>query len=716
MFKKTSDILKNNSKKILFKSNSKENLNRKDNVLEGPLVGNYNIEENYEVIENYDIEKNEFLVEKNEFLAVNDSYLSISLKLSEFFKDTYGEHKFKNWFNNIKCIGLDRNILFLSVPTKFIRELILTNYFDTILNYVKVLNSKICTINISIEKYEATTDVRVLNDDIEDTNGILSYETINIQRGVGGRVLYDNKKYFCNKENDGSYNKNNDIYKNSYKVYGNSKNKKYGVDGSLSNEINVNGVNTRLFESNNNIKYKQEYSTSALNSKYTFDNFIFGDSNRFAYFAARQLSNSFSKFFNIKKNKLQNLDINKSIKSTESNEVGVNSCNFNNYNFNSLYIHSSVGMGKTHLLHAIGNYIKMHFEDVRLTYFTAEKFTQQYVMAIRNNKLTEFKEELSKVDILLIDDLQLICGKNSTEKEFVNTFDILVENSKKIVVASDRQPYELNLDSRTKSRLAGSIVVSIKEVDFNLKMKILENKMDHILKNNCGSGGGFSSTLNYELLELIANNVTNSIRELEAVLYRIYTYSELLEQEVNLDMARKIIDDQKGQAMLLDSMSLDPFSKKNTSKIRVKNNNIKNSHINKNKYINQGCFNKEYFDRKIIDEDNFELTQYTSSQITNSILNEVVNFFDIKLDDLFSKNRSAKLLMIRQITVYILREYTTLNFKEIGFNIGNRNYSTIIYLYNRCKKSIDKQKNDKFRMQVNLLKQKLLNLKIIKEQ
>ncbi|MBA8667498.1 chromosomal replication initiator protein DnaA [Holosporaceae bacterium 'Namur'] len=251
----------------------------------------------------------------------------------------------------------------------------------------------------------------------------------------------------------------------------------------------------------NSVIRVEEYESSTLASnldrKLTFDNFVVGNSNKLAFMASKAVAEGKS-----------------------------------NNPTNVLYIHGAVGMGKTHLLQAIAEYIGNNQPNRNVAYLSAEKFMHQYILSLKNNSSLGFREHLRSLDILLIDDIQFICGKSSTQQEFANTFNALVESGRMVVISCDRSPYQLELDGRTKSRLAGGLSVEIKPADFALRYEILKTKANMLNLN-----------LSKDILEFIAQSVTSSIRELEGALNNLSLYVNNFGMELNLRNTKEILKD-----------------------------------------------------------------------------------------------------------------------------------------------------------------------------
>lgn len=238
--------------------------------------------------------------------------------------------------------------------------------------------------------------------------------------------------------------------------------------------------------------------SSHLNPHYTFDNFIVGASNKVAYAAAKHIADHLSPLA----------------------ARGV------------LYIHGNVGMGKTHLLHAITQQMIQSSQNIKISYMSAEQFMHQYVMAVRSNEVLTFREKLRSLDMLLVDDLQFICDKSSTQKEFANTLNALMEGGKRVVISCDRSPYLLEIDARTKSRLAGCSVVEIEPADFDLRLQVLTSKAKNL-----------KTKIESNILEFIAGNISSSIREAEGALNRIITHCSLNDAVITVEVSKNILKD-----------------------------------------------------------------------------------------------------------------------------------------------------------------------------
>ena len=256
-------------------------------------------------------------------------------------------------------------------------------------------------------------------------------------------------------------------------------------------------------EDTRTIKNKQEetsFLTSAsmqLNSKFTFDNFVVGESNEMPFAASKRVSDTI----------------------------------FSSYN--PLFIHGEVGQGKTHLLNAIAFEIKQKNPSLKIVYMSAERFMYQFIKSIRSKDTIKFKDQFRSVDVLLIDDIQFIGGKGSTQEEFFYTFNDLIDQRKQIIITSNKPPVELlDLDEKLKSRLGGGLVVDFLPTNFDLRLDILKNKVNAL-----------SLSIPKEVLDFLATKIINNIRELEGALNRVCANHELTGRKITLENTEELLSD-----------------------------------------------------------------------------------------------------------------------------------------------------------------------------
>lgn len=278
--------------------------------------------------------------------------------------------------------------------------------------------------------------------------------------------------------------------------------KLYNIEFLIASEIQNTEEEKSEKQSNKKIKedtkviVNDEMNTN-LNPKYTFDSFVIGNSNRFAHAASLAVAESPAKAYN------------------------------------PLFIYGGVGLGKTHLMHAIGHYVLQNNPSAKVVYVSSEKFTNELINAIKDDKNEEFRTKYRNVDVLLIDDIQFIAGKERTQEEFFHTFNALHDANKQIILSSDRPPKEIpTLEDRLRSRFEWGLIADIQVPDFETRMAILKKKAD-VEKLNVAN----------EVMVYIATKIKSNIRELEGALIRIVAYSSLTNREITVDLASEALKD-----------------------------------------------------------------------------------------------------------------------------------------------------------------------------
>ena len=311
--------------------------------------------------------------------------------------------------------------------------------------------------------------------------------------------------------------------------------------------------------------------SAPLDPKFTFDNFIVGKPNELAYAAAQRVAQS---------------------------EV---------VSFNPLFLYGGVGLGKTHLMHAVAWNIKKRNPKKNVVYLTAEKFMYQFIKALRFKNIMSFKEQFRSVDVLMIDDVQFIIGKDNTQEEFFHTFNTLVDKKRQIIISADKSPADLEgLEDRLKSRLGWGLVADIHPLTYELRLGILQAKAEQK-----------SMKLTSEVLEFLADKITNNVREMEGALNRLAVHASLQDSDVTVDLVKDVLKD---------------LLRTNSRKITI-----------------------------------------------DEIQKKVVEHYNIKLSDMHSPRRSRSVARPRQVAMYLAKSITTRSLPEIGRKFGGRDHTTVIH-------------------------------------
>ncbi len=201
--------------------------------------------------------------------------------------------------------------------------------------------------------------------------------------------------------------------------------------------------------------------------------------------------------------------------------------------FNPLYLAGGAGLGKTHLMHAIAHHMQKKFPERRIAYLSAERFMYEFVRALRDKNVMPFKEQLRSVDVLMVDDVQFIAGKESTQEEFFHTFNALIDQNRQIIISGDRTPSDLDhMEERMRSRLGWGLVADIHATDYELRLGILHSKAEQV-----------GAKVPQQVLEFLAHRITSNVRELEGGLNRVLAYSNLVGRPITLETTQEVLKD-----------------------------------------------------------------------------------------------------------------------------------------------------------------------------
>ncbi len=377
-----------------------------------------------------------------EDLVVNGSSVSDQWgQVCEQLRNEIGDTAFESWLKPLTVGNFSDGTLNICVPTRFMRNWVITNYSDRIHKIWEKKNPQVKNVNFIVQAGQ----------DVMQAHGIYSPTCPSLIKKISSSPMPQN------------------IYQSGFKAAANTN------EGTLNDSLSV-----------------------PLNPQYTFDNFVVGKTNEFAYAAARKVAESRS------------------------------------ISFNPLFLYSGVGLGKTHLMHAIAWHIKQQDPSRNIVYLSAERFMCKFVRALRYKDTAAFKEQFRSVDVLMVDDVQFMGGKDITQEEFFYTFNSLIEEGRQIIISADKSPSDLEgIEARLKSRLGCGLVADIHPTDFDLRIGILNSKAKQM-----------GLELPPKVAEFLATKITSNIRELEGALRRVIAHSQLLSNhEITLDMTQDILKD-----------------------------------------------------------------------------------------------------------------------------------------------------------------------------
>jgi len=332
-----------------------------------------------------------------------------------------------------------------------------------------------------------------------------------------------------------------------------------------------------------------------LNQKYTFENFVVGTSNQLAHAGCLAVGEQLSKAYN------------------------------------PLFIYGGAGLGKTHLLHAIGHLVLRRNGKIRLSYVSSEKFTNDLINSIRFDSTVEFRNRYRSLDLLMIDDIQFIAGKERTQEEFFHTFNDLYDSAKQIVISSDSLPREIpTLEERLRSRFEWGLIADVQPPDLETKAAILRKKAQ-----------AEGIRLPDEVSLFIAKNVQSNIRELEGSLVRLIAYGSLTGREITLELAQETLKELNAERAKVITLA--------------------------------------------------------------AIQRTVADFFQVKVEDLKSKERNQGVVVPRQVAMYLSRSMTASSLPTIGEAFGGKDHTTVIHACEKIKRRL--AEDEAFRKQVESLSQ-----------
>ena len=366
------------------------------------------------------------------------------------------------------------------------------------------------------------------------------------------------------------------------------------IDDLKNNQEDSNPISPMYTQNNketNTINHFENTNfCSNLNKKFTFENFIVGNTNKFAQAAALEVAEN----------------------------PGVL--------YNPLFIYGNSGLGKTHLMHAIGNYITEH-SNKKVLYVTSDQFITDFLGINKKDEygknfdyVSYFKNKYRSVDVLIVDDIQFFQSAPQTQNEFFNTFTKLYDENKQIIISSDRSPDDLkSLEDRLRTRFCWGLTADIFPPDFELRVAILKKKI---------IGESINKNIPDDVIEYIASNVGSDVRHLEGSITRLLAYSTIMGgAEITLDLAVDVLKD----------------------------------------FVNKG---------------------YSEKNSVNRIQRIVAEYFQVSVEDLKSKKRSSNLAFPRQVAMYLCRKLTNESFPKIGIDFGGKDHSTVMHSVEKIEKEV----------------------------
>lgn len=355
-----------------------------------------------------------------------------------------------------------------------------------------------------------------------------------------------------------------------------------------------------LFDASEGQKIQEKLEVSNINPNYTFDSFVIGSSNQLAFAVSKAVAESPAK------------------------------------TYNPFFLYGGVGLGKTHLMQAVGQAAVNKNPKIKLLYCTSESFTNSMIEAIQNRRTKEFRTKYRGLDILIIDDIQFIAGRETTQEEFFHTFNDLYSKGKQIIISSDRPPAAIaKLESRLRSRFEGGMIADIQPPDLDMREAILLSKVRRQ-----------GLDIPEEVLHYLAQTGSTSIRDLEGSLVRLVTQSRINKTSLSVELAKSFIDQRQSRSL-------------------------------------------------------------TGKTTAKEVLEIICNYFNLRQADIKGNSRLAKVVLPRQITMYLLRKDLGLQFENIAELLGGRDHSTVMHGVDKINQNVEK--SDKVRGLVEDIRAKLHN-------
>ncbi len=576
--------------------------------------------------------------------------------------NVYGDVVFKSWFKSVHLSHHDSGTIFLTVSSRFIRDWIKTNYLDFMLKSWRDIDKKVINIDLiagingatqqgiqnksqnhinynnsnhnhqknEVHKEQPIVENHVISDFfsiIVDTNkkeNIAGDKALSVKKNYNFEDIVENltidfdDKAVRNRTKKEKIIKTNFFQKSLSLINDVPEENERRADKSQSQKNN----DCLHFHENNALSGRAEQNLY-FDRRYTFDNFVTDDSNELAFFAAKSIAD--------------NVQISR-----------------HHSNTNPLFLYGGVGLGKTHLIHAIANHKIQSLREIypnswekiaseKIVYSSSERFMREFLAALRNRDTKSFKNKFRNVDILMIDDIQFLNGKGCTQEEFFHIFSGLMSDGKQLVISADRVPSALSgIEEKLKSRLGCGIIADIKKGDYDFRFNILQKKA--LL---------FGCDFDDEILRLIAKNIKHSMRELEGALNNLVMMKNLNSKRViNVEFVREKLAD-----MIASNREQNDDRKENIRDISA------------NVVVEQ----------KQSSLPAIQINRRQDKDYILKIQSMVSNYYNISLEDLNSNKRTKNIVLPKQIAMYLAKKMTSETLAEIAKKFGGKNHSTIIH-------------------------------------
>ncbi|BAI73307.1 chromosomal replication initiator protein [Azospirillum sp. B510] len=385
-------------------------------------------------------------------------------------KEEVGEIAFRSWLQPLSVASLVGGEVCIVVPTRFMRDWVLTHYADRIRALWSGENPEVQSIDVIVASTNPPAALVADNDDSDDDRPP--------PRAAESRPAPRQAASLPPRPSDAGLSGEpapSTVY-TSASYGGASDESPTAVPAILEDRSDL---------------------SAALDPRFTFENFVVGKPNELAHAAARRVADATA------------------------------------VTFNPLFLYGGVGLGKTHLMHALAWQIRKNDPNRKVLYLSAEKFMYQFIRALRFKDTMAFKQQFRSVDVLMIDDVQFISGKDSTQEEFFHTFNALVDQNRQVIISADKSPSDLEgMEERLRSRLGWGLVADIHPTTYELRLGILQAKADAL-----------QATIPLKVLEFLAHKITSNVRELEGALNRIVAHAELVGRSISLETTQEVLHD-----------------------------------------------------------------------------------------------------------------------------------------------------------------------------